>query len=73
MSDTQLPPVGSLWLHRETGERRFFLILEYSWIAKDFRVEFVGVIEDACHFKRCSIADWLAWAAGAERIDKEQL
>lgn len=69
MSDTQLPPVGSLWLHRETGERRF---VTFAGVVVGL-VLFVSLCDGGLLDRDMSetIADWLAWQAGAERIDRE--
>lgn len=67
MSADQLPPVDSLWRHRETGEQRLVLTSLPPEL-EDKPIEFVG---NNRILRSCSVADWLAWQANAERIDKE--
>lgn len=69
-TDPTLPPVGSLWRHKD-GERRFVVgvIWPHGFNCKP-RIHF------ACptRFKglKVSLADWLAWQADAVRIDREE-
>ena len=74
MPDPTLPPVGSLWLHRESGERRFVMRAEVSELSGRPLPIAIAVLrrngED--HITIIPFTDWLSWQANAERIDKEQ-
>ena len=68
---TALPPIGSLWQHRTTGERRFmrgvFLNDDEVW------ARFMQIYDGRdSRFDIAISEDWLAWQADADRIDKEQ-
>lgn len=64
-----LPPIGSLWLHRESGERRFVIRVNsyVRWVE-------VWTDDDGCgdwaEFDN-DVKAWLAWQAEADRIDRE--
>ena len=62
-----LPPIGSLWLHRESGERRF---ITDSRRTEHPRVYFAMPRFGGTFPQR--IEEWLSWAAHADRIDKEE-
>lgn len=68
-----LPPVGSLCRHRETGERRFVMGSEMSPFTHKPRPVKVAVLKPSgeTYMTMMELTDWLAWAAGAERIDRE--
>lgn len=65
-----LPPIGSLWLHRESGERREVLNTGHFVC---FRFS-TSPHEPWCMYGRDfdSRRMWLSWAAHADRIDKEE-
>lgn len=71
MSD--LPPIGSLWLHRESGERRF-VVRYFLAYGRDRQKAFRVVYSTAGRGqnRHAQISDWLSWAAHADRIDKEE-
>lgn len=65
-----LPPIGSLWQHRTTGERRFL----YAWWGvphQAFGYIAVERVGNALRSTQVTVpfADWLAWQADADRID----
>jgi len=69
-----LPPIGSLWLHRESGERRF-VTSTYEFPAIFPPNEFVRHSKTPYNGQDwfdVHIIDWLAWQAGAVRIDREE-
>ena len=63
-----LPPIGSLWRHRVSGERRFV-------ICANSRVRWVEVwtYEGKTRWSEFDndVKVWLAWQAEADRIDRE--
>lgn len=68
MSDTQLPPVGSLWLH-ESGERRFVVnVKSDGWILFTQLHTETGQLFNQYR----GLEQWLEWAANARRIDAVQ-
>jgi hypothetical protein len=71
MSD--LPPIGSLWRHRESGERRRVQLasdMSYHRCVGFLQPDSPHIIE-RLGTSWCSLADWLAWQANAHRIDKD--
>lgn len=66
-----LPPIGSLWLHRESGERRFVLYIGEGRVAYQYLHEPVGLHSRAYGEDWDLNSIWLAWQAKAVRIDRE--
>lgn len=68
-----LPPIGSLWLHRESGERRFVMRAEVSEFSGNPRPILIAVLRKRGEqFTTTVVLDnWLAWQAEADRIDRE--
>lgn len=67
---SNLPPIGSLWLHRESGERRFVVRVNAyvrwveTWSDDEGHSDWAEFDTEA--------KSWLSWAAHADRIDKEE-
>lgn len=69
----QLPPVGSLWRHKD-GERRNVQIVNDmpSHECVGFNDQEHMDIYRRLATSWCTLADWLAWQADAVRIDREE-
>lgn len=71
---SNLPPIGSLWLHRESGERRRVENTndmpsdEYVCFRRPHSIDILKRLG----YTWASLSDWLSWAAHADRIDKEE-
>ena len=73
-ASNDLPPIGSLWRHRVSGERRFVMRAEVSVWTGEPRPPLVAVLEKGkeSYVTSTNFPDWLAWQAGAVRIDREE-
>ena len=72
MPDPTLPPVGSLWRHKD-GERRFVMNAElFPFSRKPCPVKVAVVAPSGeTYMTTMEFADWLSWQADADRIDIE--
>lgn len=65
-----IPPIGSLWLHRDGEERCPYL----AWTNSNGTpsLKYIGRIDELRYVQDVTMEQWLAWQADADRIDKEQ-